>query len=652
MAASFVWRGMEIPVHSLNTAVVGSGAAGFNAADWLGALGVAHVALISEGILSGTSRNAGSDKQTYYKLSLCGDTPDSVEDMANTLFAGGSMDGDIALAEAASSTRCFMKLANLGVPFPTNAYGEYAGYKTDHDPRQRATSAGPLTSKYMTEALEAETRRRGIRLFDNHLIIGILTDNGKCYGLLALDLKRLEEAGRGLTLFRCKNVIWATGGAAGLFEQSVYPPSQHGALGIAMEAGAIAANLTEWQHGLASVKFRWNVSGTYQQVLPRYISTDAQGNDEREFLLEYLSPADMLALVFLKGYQWPFDARKLPGSSQIDFYVTRETAMRGRRVYLDFRTNPTGMEQGFNLLSEECRSYLAKCDALFGTPFDRLRKLNPDAIALYRAHGIDIENETLEVAVCAQHMNGGLSVDRWWRTSVEGLYACGEAAGTFGAYRPGGSALNSTQAGSMRAAQHIAARRPGLPDDGHFYTAASAILDGKGAVAVDMAFAETESLTELAYRARSRMSRHGAHLRSAEQLAEALSACQQDIIGFYTTIKLTEPAALPTAFRCYDMLLSQYACLCAMAEYINAGGASRGSALVLDVAGQALTGSDLRFRPYNGAMDSQVLETTLALENGGVPKCRHSFRPVRHVPARELWFENVWTDFREGKLYD
>ena len=56
----------------------------------------------------------------------------------------------------------------------------------------------------------------------------------------------------------------------------------------------------------------------------------------------------------------------------------------------------------------------------------------------------------------AQHHNGGIAVDSDWQTCVPGLYACGECAGTFGMYRPGGSALNSTQVGSMRAAEHIA----------------------------------------------------------------------------------------------------------------------------------------------------------------------------------------------------
>ena len=154
----------RIPATVLDAVVVGSGAAGYNAADWLYDLGCRDIALITDGIQRGTSRNTGSDKQTYYKLSLAGDAPDSVGAMAQELFDGEGVDGDIALAEAAGSVRSFIKLANLGVPFPTNRYGEYVGYRTDHEQRGRATSAGPLTSKYMPECLERAVRQKKIRI--------------------------------------------------------------------------------------------------------------------------------------------------------------------------------------------------------------------------------------------------------------------------------------------------------------------------------------------------------------------------------------------------------------------------------------------------------------------------------------------------------
>ena len=148
-------HGQPLALYSFDTLVVGSGCAGFNAADTLWDLGRRSVALLTEGIAMGTSRNTGSDKQTYYKLSLCGDSADSIYQLAQDLFAGGSVNGDTALAEAAGSVRSFMKLVNLGVPFPTNQYGEYVGYRTDHDPRQRATSCGPRSTPKECPALTA-----------------------------------------------------------------------------------------------------------------------------------------------------------------------------------------------------------------------------------------------------------------------------------------------------------------------------------------------------------------------------------------------------------------------------------------------------------------------------------------------------------------
>ena len=56
----------------------------------------------------------------------------------------------------------------------------------------------------------------------------------------------------------------------------VYPSSQFGASGLAFEAGVKGKNLTEWQYGLASLKPRWNVSGSYMQALPRVVSTDKE----------------------------------------------------------------------------------------------------------------------------------------------------------------------------------------------------------------------------------------------------------------------------------------------------------------------------------------------------------------------------------------
>ncbi len=269
--------------------------------------------------------------------------------MADTLFAGRCVDGDIALCEAALSTQYFLKLVELGVPFPRNRYGEYIGYKTDHDSLRRATSVGPYTSKQMTECLERAVLAKGVPILDKTQLIKILADSGTVCGLLCLNTAAQDAADR-FTLIRCKNVIWATGGPAGMYADSVYPFSQYGATGLALEAGARGKNLTEWQYGLAS-------------VAPRVYSTAADGSDEREFLMDFFSDVhDMLSNLFLKGYQWPFDVRKIAdGSSIIDILVYLETC-KGRKVYLDYRTNPAGGEFSYDDLLPEAREYLTRAD--------------------------------------------------------------------------------------------------------------------------------------------------------------------------------------------------------------------------------------------------------------------------------------------------
>ena len=167
---------------TVNTLVIGSGAAGLAAALRLKSLGVDDVLLLSEGLNRGTSINTGSDKQTYYKLGIYGAEPDSPVQLAQTLFEGGSAHGDVALVEAALSVRCFMNLVNLGVPFPCDGYGQYIGYKTDHDPKRRATSCGPYTSREMCLALIRAVRAAGVEIAEKRNVAELITVGNRAGG--------------------------------------------------------------------------------------------------------------------------------------------------------------------------------------------------------------------------------------------------------------------------------------------------------------------------------------------------------------------------------------------------------------------------------------------------------------------------------------
>ena len=450
---------MKLTEQTITHIIIGSRAAGFQAALRLYQNGERDLAIITENIKSGTSRNTGSDKQTYYKLTLSGNDADSVRNMAEDLFAGQCVDGDQALCEAALSARCFFALTELGVPFPCTEHGEFMGYKTDHDRGRRATSAGPYTSKLMTEALERSVKEKKILILDQMQAIQILTYMNQVKGILCLDKNIHSEPA--YKIIWCKNVILATGGPAGMYHDSVYPVSQTGSTGMAFEAGASGKNLTEWQFGMASLNPRWNVSGTYMQVLPSFISTDQDGNDEKEFLLDYFNELpDLLSMVFLKGYQWPFDVNKIfGGSSVIDLLVYQETVLKKRRVFLDYRVNPGNLEKDRDLpyaaMIPEAKEYLSQAGACFGTPIERIKHKNEPAILFYQDHHVDLFKERLEIAVCAQHNNGGLSTNHLWETNLSGLYAIGEVCASHGVTRPGGTAFNAGQVGAVRAAEGI-----------------------------------------------------------------------------------------------------------------------------------------------------------------------------------------------------
>ena len=626
----------------VNTCIVGSGAAGFNAAARLWQYGQHDILLLSENIKGGTSRNTGSDKQTYYKLTLSSDTPDSIYEMANTLFDGKCVDGDLALCEAALSVPSFLRLVELGVPFPVNRYGEYVGYKTDHDPRNRATSVGPYTSKKMTEVLEAQCISYGVPMRDHLLVIKVLSDGESVCGLLCLDTKSCED----YVLIKCPNIVWATGGPAGIYKNSVYPISQFGASGLAFEAGVLGKNLTEWQFGLASVKPRWNVSGTYMQVLPKMVSTDADGNDAREFLLDFFPDAEeMLSKLFLKGYQWPFDVRKVDGgSSIIDILVYLELC-KNRRVYLDFRSDPAGGNFDFAKISEEARSYLEKSDALVPLPIERLRRMNQPAIDYYLDNGVDLAKEMLEISLCAQHNNGGLDIDDHWETRVKGLFAAGEVAGSHGVYRPGGSALNAGQVGSARAALYIAKRRDAVTVDSKiFATLSENALREMGALA-DAALCEQSNIRSYKDKVSGLMSTYAGAIRNREKLTEAFAEIEQIAADYANLVRISSKFELPWVYRVRDMLIASRCYISAMMDYAGVGGKSRGSALYSDPAGvkpYEQLPDEFTFAVDDGQLDDDI--QTVEYKNGS---CSVSWRKRRPIPKNDDFFEVTWKSFRE-----
>ena len=578
--------GVQIPIYTCEALVLGSGAAGMRATVELKRRGL-DVLVASTGLFAGTSACSGSDKQTLYTAST-DFKGDNFIRYAESLCSGGAMDFSTAYVEALGSVDAMGGLQFMGLPLPHDDQGAILRYQTDHDEAGRATSCGPRTSKLMVKVLFEEALTLGVRILPSCSGIRIVKERvdatERVTGVIALHREEKRNA-YGLIFIRCEDLIIATGGPGELYRDSVYPQHCHGGLGLALEAGIELCNLTESQFGIGTprTKFPWNLSGTYVQVMPRIYSVDASGNEHNFLARYYRTTREMVSNTFRKGYQWPYHSTRMLdyGSSLLDLAVFLEQ-QAGRKVYLDFLRNPDPVREGdlFSLdnLDPDVRAYLENNEALQVLPIDRLRRMNPLAIELYRMHGTDLTEESLEFAMNNQHMNGGILIDDWGRTSLAGCYAIGEAAGSHGVTRPGGAALNSGQVFGKRVAISIKRARSTQTDRSENAALEQRELAKVLSQADGFVSEGARSPKEIKTEIQARMSDYAGIICTADTVQQALESAQQlrkevEVKG----IKVSSPSMVGQAFRWRHMAWVSEAVLTALHYYIQHGGGSRGA---------------------------------------------------------------------------
>ncbi len=650
--------GHRIPVHASGAIVLGSGAAGLRAAVEMTRRGI-DVAILTQSAWGGTSACSGSDKQTLHTANTA-DRGDNYRDMARAIRAGGAMDEDTAYIEAVGSGRAMASLQYLGLPLPQDAYGGTLRYQTDHDETGRATSCGPRTSRLMVKVLAEEAIRLSVAIFNQTTGVRIIKGADGPDGILTVRAKDRAEANPwGLALFRAPVIVLAAGGPGELYRDSVFPNGCFGALGLALEAGLDLVNLTESQFGIGTRRegFPWNLSGTYVQAMPHIYSVDEEGAEHPFLAAYYRTTRELASNIFRKGYQWPFHASRMLdfGSSLVDLAIYREGEL-GRRVFMDFNRNPLPVpgDQPFSLsrLDADVSDYLTKAGAVQEKPIDRLRHMNPLSIELYRRYKIDIAAEPLEFAVNNQHMNGGIAVDIWGRSSRPGIYAVGEAAGTHGVTRPGGSALNAGQVFGTRVAEHIAATGRARRPDG-----AVPVADLARAVARIGTIANPKSalkINDVKREVQARMSERAGLFCTPSGVAGALAearALTAEIRG--QGIAPGRAAELGRVVQWQQMALVSEAVLTALDFYISHGGGSRGARAICDPAGgrvpEGRSGplDAYRFREESaGDRDEQI---TLSLSGDAFAV---TTRPNRRLDEhRRAFFERDWPDWLTGAIY-
>ena len=263
-----------------------------------------------------------------------------------------------------------------------------------------------------------------------------------------------------------------------------------------------------------------------------------------------------------------------------------------------------------------------------------------------------LRSAPLEVAVCAQHNNGGLAGDVWWESeNLAHLFPIGEVNGSHGVSRPGGAALNAGQVAGFRVAGRIAHRYADWTVDRvAIYAAANEAVAETRAWLARCATAPRPWQAERA-ELQHRMTRYGAHIRSQVELPAAVAAAWAQYARLESAGCAYEgPAGLAEALRNRQLCYAHAVYLEAMSFALQSGVGSRGSAIALHPEGlplHAALDDSWRMAPEDRVFRGQVLETVAR----GVGDVTSAWAPVRPIPDGDLWFETVWARFQSGEVF-
>ena len=404
--------------------VVGSGVAGLSAALELRSK-VDRVLIVTKGILA-----SGSTVWAQGGIAAAldpDDTPDA--HLRDTLVAGAGLCSvpavEVLVTEGPDRVR---ELMGLGAKFDRASNGDISltregGHHADRIVHAGGDATGAEVSRALVAQLEAVRNDPGIEVIEQALVVDLLTAapdaDGRPGAVCGATLHVIGQGSRdGIGAVLAKAVILATGGIGQVFMSSTNPPSATGdGIAMALRAGAAVGDIEFVQFHPTVL---WLGAGTRGQ-LP-LISEAVRGegavllnSDGRRFMpdvhpMAELAPRDVVSHAIVRQME----------ATGVD------------HVYLDARS-----------MTEE---FVAK---RFPTIQEALAQ-----------HGLSLANDLIPVAPAQHFHSGGVLTDLVGRSSLDGLYAAGEAActGVHGANRLASNSLLEGLVFAHRAAHDAADR--------------------------------------------------------------------------------------------------------------------------------------------------------------------------------------------------
>ncbi|MCC7146695.1 MAG: L-aspartate oxidase [Phycisphaeraceae bacterium] len=386
------FRATLLPQIFTDVLVIGAGVAGMRAA--LAAAEHGDVIIALKGEIK--------DSNTYWAqggiATVLADDDSLDSHIQDTLTAGAGLCDEPIVRQVVEAAPSMMReLIDWGMRLDRDAGNALdLGREGGHSRNRIVHAHGDATGRELSVTLERQCRRHDrVRMFSDCFVLDLITLDGaspRCLGAITHHPKY------GLQVIWAKATILASGGCGQVYRESTNPPLATGdGLAIAYRAGAELADMAFMQFHPTTLY----VAGASRSL----ISEAVRG--EGAFLV------DRNGYRFMQDHheQWELAPRDVVARA----ILTQMARTNYSHVFLD------------------CRQ--------MGS--ERFAQRFPGIFELLRKFDIDPGRDLIPIHPSAHYMIGGVLTDRFGRTNITGLYACGEAActGLHGANRLASNSL-------------------------------------------------------------------------------------------------------------------------------------------------------------------------------------------------------------------
>ncbi|MBM3705185.1 MAG: FAD-binding protein [Actinobacteria bacterium] len=335
------------------------------------------------------------------------DERDTPQQFFEDMVKAGHFIGDQNIVEVVAFTACdrIIDMERYGVHFKKEKDGRF--YQTPMPGQSYPRSCFMIENgQHMSTVLAREvSRHSNIRVFKDFMVYWLARHGNSIAGVVGIDML----SGNTVAI-NARSTIVATGGYTSLWGFSDNPPTLTGdGNSMAFRVGADLVDLEFNQYYGTDVIWPPSVKGTvvlYELMINEFADGEIRDNQGNPIMSKPLPIRDEAIKII---YDVIRQGRGTPHGG----------------VYFDTTKSPKGE---------------AAVRDVFKTMTPKHYQFLVDAA------GIDLAKTPLEVAPASHYQCGGIFINEKGQSTVEGLYACGEAAGNFqGANRLAGSALCDTQ---------------------------------------------------------------------------------------------------------------------------------------------------------------------------------------------------------------